>query len=69
MLGRSGDPDQKQGFEGVLFGGTIVETLKCPCSEQGEFKQNWEEDKRATTNVQNQCVQFFLLFFLLFCSP
>ena len=28
-----------------------------------------EEDKRATTNVQNRFVQFFLLSFLLFCSP
>ena len=27
-----------------------------------------EEDKRATTNVQNRFVQFFLLSFLLFCS-
>ena len=30
--------------------------------------QNLEEDKRATTNVQNRFVQFFLLSFLLFCS-
>ena len=28
-----------------------------------------EEDKRATTNVQNRFAQFFLLFFLIFCSP
>ena len=28
-----------------------------------------EEDKRATTNVQNRFVQFFLLPFLIFCSP
>ena len=28
----------------------------------------WEEDKRATTNVQNRFVQLFLLSFLLFCS-
>ena len=28
-----------------------------------------EEDKRATTNVQNRFVQFFLLSFLLFCYP
>ena len=27
-----------------------------------------EEDKRATTNVQNRFVQIFLLSFLLFCS-
>ena len=31
--------------------------------------QSWEEDKRATTNVQHRFVQFFLLSFLLFCSP
>ena len=30
--------------------------------------QTLEEDKRATTNVQNRFVQFFLLSFLLFCS-
>ena len=29
---------------------------------------NGQEDKRATTNVQNRFVQFFLLSFLLFCS-
>ena len=28
-----------------------------------------EEDKRATTNVQHRFVPFFLLSFLLFCSP
>ena len=28
-----------------------------------------EEDKRATTNVQNRFALFFLLSFLLFCSP
>ena len=33
------------------------------------FSFPWEEDKRATTNVQNRFVQFFLLSFLLFCSP
>ena len=39
------------------------------------FRQLWvvsisqEEDKRATTNVQHRFVQFFLLSFLLFCSP
>ena len=33
--------------------------------------RNWfpVEDKRATTNVQNRFVPFFLLSFLLFCSP
>ena len=33
------------------------------------FFLNYEEDKRATTNVQNRFVQIFLLSFLLFCSP
>ena len=28
-----------------------------------------QEDKRATTNVQNRFVPFFLLSLLLFCSP
>ena len=28
-----------------------------------------EENKRATTNVQNRFALFFIIFSLLFCSP
>ena len=62
----------------VLFEGS-VSAVRAPQKEP----ENWcrakivercrkyflEEDKRATTNVQNRFALFFLLSFLLFCSP
>ena len=73
---RRGTHSNGKGHVLALADGKIIASDNCkPTLGEGKRNNNstsarfWmEEDKRATTNVQHRLVQFFLLFFLLFCS-
>ena len=75
-------PEKTCSYVGLVCWLLATQSLDCrasksrlprkPCGAKGAaepFFPYSEEDKRATTNVQHRFVQFFLLYFLLFCSP
>ena len=61
---------ENSSLRAILLGSVPSKSPGRNHSWNSEFcRSKSEEDKRATTNVQHRFVQFFLLSFLLFCSP